>query len=212
MTLSGCGGGDSGDYRAVVSVNVLDSLYSPSWDPLEDSTVVYRVEISSPYGADTLSGVVPPSPIVVGDSVVVGLLQVAEDSSAPRRRIFRLQLAGHRVETSALPADVWQSFQDIMVSPDGRYVAYVGEEPSPAPARTYAIVREIATGTIIARGPAGRGCDCDEDTNHARWAAPDSFEIAVSREALGKGWERVAGNSTTRKIHIDTLAAEPRWP
>jgi hypothetical protein len=62
----------------------------------------------------------------------------------------------------------------------------------------------------VARGPSGGGCDCDEDSNYARWIAPDSFEIAVSHAITGAGWQLVAGRPS-RRVHIDTLRKEPEW-
>src|SRR6478672_5932979 len=112
-------------------IRVLDSTYTDSWEPMEDTGTVYRIEVVSPFGADTIRNVIPPAPIVVGDSLVIGMIQQSEDSSTPERRIFRLRLGGHRVETGALPEDVWSSYQDVLISPDGRYVAYVGEDSTP---------------------------------------------------------------------------------
>ena len=163
-------------------IRVLDSTYTQSWEPMEDTGIVYRIEVLSPLGADTIRNVIPPAPVVVGDSLVVGLVQLSEDSSTPRRRIFRLRLGQHRVETSPIPTDVWGSYKDVLISPDGRYVAYVAEDTAPASPGTYGIVRDLATRAVVVRGPGGGGCDCDEDFNHARWFAPDSFEIAVGRK------------------------------
>src|SRR3954462_1268690 len=161
---SGASGGD--DDRSATRIQVIDSAYTQSWQPMEDTSTVYRIAIVSPLGADTVRNVVPPAPIVVGDSLVIGLVQLSEDSSTPQRQIFRLRLGQHRVETSPLPEDVWPSFQDVLVSPDGRYLAYVGEDTMPANPGTYGIVRDLRTGAIVVKGPGGGGCDCDDDYNH----------------------------------------------
>jgi hypothetical protein len=155
--------------------------------------------------------VVPPAPIIVGDSLVMGLVQVSEDSSTPQRQIFKLRLGQHQVETSPLPEDVWPSYQDVLLSPDGRYLAYVGEDTTPANPGTYGIVRELKTGSIVVKGPGGGGCDCDDDYNHARWFAPDSFEIAVSHRNTSGGWQRLSGKASASRVHVDTLADEPDW-
>ena len=192
-------------------VSILDSTFTQSWQPMEDTGTVYRIEVVSPLGADTIRNVIPPAPIVVGDSLVIGLVQQSEDSSTPERRIFRLRLGGHRVETAPLPEDVWASYQDVLISPNGRYVAYVGEDTTPANPGTYGIVRDLATGEIVVKGPGGGGCDCDEDFNHARWFAPDSFEIAVAHTSTGSKWQRVSGRTSTRRVKVDTLNEEPDW-
>ena len=211
VVLSGaCGNDQSGD-NSRTRIRVLDSSFTQSWETMEDTGTVYRIEVVSPLGADTIRNVIPPEPIAVGDTLVIGLVQVAEDSSLPERQIFLLRLGQHRVETRPLPADVWESYQDVLVSPDGRYIAYVGEDTTPANPGTYGIVRDLRTGEIIAKGPGGGGCDCDDDLNHARWFPPDSFEIAVSHANSNGAWQRLSGRASTRRIHIDTLTVEPDW-
>ncbi len=201
---------DEGD-GSNTRIRVLDSTYTQSWEPIEDTGVVYRIEVVSPLGADTIRNVIPPAPIVVGDSLVIGLVQLSEDSSTPQRHVFRLRLGQHRVETSRIPEDVWPSYQDVLISPDGRYIAYVGEDTTPANPGTYGIVRDLATREVVIKGPGNGGCDCDEDFNHARWFAPDSFEIAVAHTARNSVWQRISGKASARRIHVDTLTDEPDW-
>ena len=201
---------ERGDTEERTHIRVLDSTLTQSWQTMEDTGFIYRLEILSPAGGDTVRNVIPPEPIIVGDTLVVGLLQVSEDSSLPRRQIFRLHLKDHRMETTAIPGDVWQDFQDLLVSPDGKYIAYVGEDTSTtrSSAGTYAIVRDLATRQVVVKGPGGGGCDCDTDLNHARWFPPDSFEIAVAHT---RSWLRVSGKASAGRIHIDTLGEEPDW-
>src|SRR5256714_2838487 len=193
-----CGGGDE---RASTRIQVIDSAYTESWEPMEDTGTVYRIAVISPLGADTIRNVIPPAPVIVGDTLVIGLMQVSEDSSTPERQIFRARLGQHRIETKPMPADVWASYQDVLVSPDGRYIAYVGEDSTPENPGTYAVVRNLANGEIMAKGPGGGGCDCDEDFNHARWFPPDSFEIAVAHTNTKGGWERISGKASARRMH-----------
>ena len=209
--LAGSCSDDSADDESQTSIRVLDSAYTQSWAAVEDTGMLYRIEVVSPLGADTVRQVIPPGPIAVGDSLVIGLIQVSEDSSAPQRQIFWLRLAEHRVETRPLPVDVWPFYQDVLVSPDGRYLAYVGEDTNPAHPGTFGIVRNLATGAAVVKGPADGGCDCDDDLNHARWFPPDSFEIAVSLAATARGWQRLSGKASARRVHVDTLRTEPDW-
>jgi hypothetical protein len=201
----------NGEDESRTRINVLDSAFTQSWQTMEDTGVVYRIEVVSPSGADTIRDVIPPAPVVVGDTLVIGLVQVSEDSSAPQRQIFRARLGQHRIETKPIPADVWSSYEDILVSPDGRYIAYVGEDTTPENPGTYAVVRNFATGEIVSKGPGGGGCDCDEDFNHARWFPPDSFEIAVAHTNTKAGWERISGKASAGRMHVDTLPDEPDW-
>jgi hypothetical protein len=192
-------------------INVLDSAFTQSWQTMQDTGVVYRIEVISPLGTDTIRNVIPPAPVVVGDTLVIGLMQVSEDSSTPQRQIFQARLGQHRIETKAMPADVWASYQDVLVSPDGRYIAYVGEDTTPENPGTYGVVRNLADGLVVTKGPGGGGCDCDEDFNHARWFPPDSFEIAVAHTNTKGGWERISGKASAGRIHVDSLTDEPDW-
>jgi hypothetical protein len=209
VVASGACGRNEGE--SATQVRVIDSTYTTSWAPMEDTGIVYRIEVVSPVGADTIRNVIPPAPIIVGDTLVIGLVQASEDSSTPQRQIFRLRLGQHRVETTPIPDDVWPSYQDVLVSPDGRFVAYVAEDSTPANPGTYAVVRDIKSGRMVVRGPGGGGCDCDEDFNHARWFAPDSFEIAVAHKNTSGTWERFSGKASLARVHVDTLTDEPDW-
>ena len=201
----------SGEEENRTRINVLDSTLTQSWQTIQDTGVVYRIEVISPAGADTIRDVIPPAPVIIGDTLVLGLVQVSEDSSTPQRQIFRERLRQHRIETTPIPPDVWPSYEDVLISPNGRYIAYVGEDTTPENPGTYAVVRDLQSGALLIKGPGGGGCDCDEDFNHARWFAPDSFEIAVAHTNRKAGWQRVAGRVSTRRIHVDTLADEPDW-
>ena len=192
-------------------IRVLDSTYTTSWQPMQDTGTVYRIEVVSPFGADTIRDVIPPAPVVVGDTLVLGLVQVSEDSSTPQRQIFRLRLGKHSLDTQPVPDDVWPSYQDVLISPDGRYIAYVGEDTTPSNPGMYGIVRDLKTGAIVVRGPGGGGCDCDEDFNHARWFPPDSFEIAVAHTNTNGTWQRLSGKASASRLHVDTLTDEPDW-
>ena len=208
LLIAACGGERAGSSTVIT---VIDSAFAPSWDATEDSALVYRMEIASRRGADTVSGVITPFPISVGDTLVVGLIQTSEDSSPPQRKVFRLRLREHAMETRPIPDDVWAFFHDFVFSPDGRYVAYVAEDPLPGQTGTFAVVRDVLTGEIVARGPPGGGCDCEVDSNYARWVLPDSFEIAVSHASTGGRWQRVSGRTSSKRVHVDTLPQEPAW-
>lgn len=207
--VAACRGGEGGSSSTVITV--IDSAFAPSWDATEDSGLVYTMEIASRRDVDTVSNVIAPFPIALGDTLVIGLMQASEDSSAPQRKIFRLRLRENALERVAVPHDVWAFFQDFVFSPDGRYAAYVAEDPMPGQTGTFAVVRDVLTGDVVVRGPAGGGCDCDVDSNYARWIPPDSFEIVVSHASTGAGWQRVSGRSSSRRVHVDTLRQEPAW-
>src|SRR6202162_5181702 len=82
----------NGEDESRTRINVLDSAFTQSWQTMQDTGIVYRIEVVSPFGADTIRNVVPPAPVVVGDTLVIGLVQVSEDSSTPQRQLFRARL------------------------------------------------------------------------------------------------------------------------
>jgi hypothetical protein len=102
---------------------------------------------------------------------------------------------------------VWPYYHDVVLSPDGRYIAYVADEDS----GTVGVIRALGTGGEIVRAGAGGGCDCDVDLNHARWFAPDSFEIAVAHTHTGGGWQVIAGRASTKTTSVTRVATEPQW-
>jgi hypothetical protein len=167
--------------------------------------MTYRVEVRDGTRRDTLNDVLEPLPIVVGDSLIMGL-RLNRDHAA--RVLFRFRVSSSALEVWSLPSDVWDVYHDIVVSPNGQYFAYVGMGDS----GTVAVVREVGTNVEIARGASGGGCECDVDLNHARWFAPDSFEIAVAHTHTDPGgWKLVAGRASERRASVSTLRQEPEW-
>jgi hypothetical protein len=183
------------------------------WDDLADSTLLFRYAIHTTIGTDTLESIVAPEPIVVGDTSVMGLI-LADDNEGRRgfwvdhdkghRELFTF-VPGRPLRRQPVPTDVFWIFNDIVPSPDGRLLAYVAEDSAVG---TFAAVRDLRTGKMVARGNGGGGCECDVDMNHARWITADSFEIAVAR---GDGWQIVSGRAGTRRVHTDIVAVEPEW-
>jgi len=199
--------------RSVVVLRVVDSSTAPPWNPMDDSTTVYRLDVHAPSMSRQVDSVISPLPIPVGDTAVIGLrlsVRTTPDTDATRR-LFSLNVATGRVDSWALPPDVWYVAYDVLPSPNGKYYAYVGEDSIPRRG-TMAIVRELRTGRVVVRGPAGGGCECDVDMNHVRWFAPDSFEIAVVHSELpNDGWLLIRGRASSGRFRVDTIATEPRW-
>jgi hypothetical protein len=212
MSSAACVARDAAAPRAAV-LRVVDSLEAPGWNAMADASTIYRVEARGARGVRLVDSVLAPLPIVVDDSLLIGLrlsVSGAGDEREGERRLFRLHLASGRLEIWSAPSDAWYVALDVVPSPDGRYVAYVADDTGRG--GTHAAVRELATGALVLRGPGGGGCDCDVDMNHARWFAPDSFEIAVAHTADdGGGWHRIAGRASARRFRTDTLSKEPSW-
>jgi hypothetical protein len=207
VSLTACQGEEVPASAAGMIVHVLDSaLTAPSWNPMADSVNTYRIAVATRGRGDTIVDVLAPLPTVVGDSAIVGVQLVRDDGEAGRA-LFRWSPSRPGLETWPVPTDAWYVYEDIVPSPDGRYFAYVGSDDS----GTVAIVRELGTGAEVIRGGAGGGCDCDVDLNHARWFAPDSFEIAVAHTATDRGWLLLAGRASTPRVSVSRLGSEPDW-
>lgn len=203
-----CAAPDSTRDRATEPMRVIDSsLTAPSWNTMSDSVVTYRLEVRSAGTLDTLTAIVTPLPVLVDDSLIVGLRVTSRNGDQSERQLFRHNLSSGRLESWALPADVWAYYHDVVPSPNGRYFAYVASSDS----GTVAVIRELGTGREVRRAGAGGGCDCDVDRNHARWFAPDSFEVAVDHTHTGRGWEIVAARASGQGLSITQVDKEPEW-
>jgi hypothetical protein len=191
-----------------IAWRIVDSSWSPSWDPMSDSIVVYRVAVQRRGSIDTLRDMIEPWPVAVSDSTIVGVQLVRRD---PSRQFLSFTLPSRRTSADPMSPDMEYQFNDVAVSPDGRYVAYVAADSVGLP---YGMVRELSSRTEVARGPSAAGCECDVDMNHARWVTPDSFEIAVVNTGSSKGGPRyllMAGNARLRRLHTTGLPDEPGW-
>src|SRR5262245_51450311 len=190
----------------ITDLVLIDSAQSEAgWDPMADTTTIFRYVIITTAGTDTLDMVVPPDPFVIGDTAVMGLILVGEREL--HRELFTF-VKGRPLKLQPLPDDVWYYFNDVVPSPDGRFLAYVADDTMRG---TFAAVRDLRTGRLVARGRVGGGCECDVDQNHARWISADSFEIAVSFARATGNWEIVSGRASKGRIHSQTVALEPEW-
>ena len=163
----------------------------------------YDLVVKSTYGTDTIPNQTGLDPVRIGDTLLVGL--VVGDSG---RQFFRYDARSHRVALLPLPTDVWFFFNDVAISPAGKYVVYLARIDT----ANQVVVREWPHGSVVVRGPLEPDCECDVDSHHAHWVTPDSFEVATSIDEQRHLWLRVAGNVRTRRVRTDTLRTDPRWP
>jgi hypothetical protein len=194
-----------------IRLRTIDSAEAEyTWNDYElnGGAEVYRVEVQGAGRVDTLSDIIYPMPFGVDGDTVAGLRLFNKDKHEGERHLFVYLPANREMRTWPVPDDVWWHFYDVVISPDARYVAYVGADSS----GTYPIVRELFTGRIIMRGAGGGGCECDSDRNHARWLNADSVEIAVAHHLGDEGfWLRLTGRPSKRVVHLDTLESAPKW-
>lgn len=207
IVMTGCGSAHQPSPR-IVDVEVVDSAVAAEvWNPMAEGTATYSVAVTTEMGADTIGMVIPPLPIIAGDTAVVGVWLVPGEEGDAEREIFSYRWA-KAMKRWPVPEDTYWVFHDLAVSPSGRYLAYVAMDDRYA---TLAAVNDLETGERVVEGAGRGGCDCDVDRNHARWVAPDSFEIAVALSNSTGGWEIVSGSASARRFHTDTVSSEPVW-
>jgi hypothetical protein len=188
-----------------VSWRIIDSSWVAPWDEMVDSAAVYRVAVVGPSHTDTLTDVLPPWPVIVGDSVVWGFKKIDDQSD---RELFRWSIPTKRMRTLALPTDILGGYNDVMISPGARFLSYVAKEDTGG---AYGVVRTLESQQLLWRGPTAAGCDCDIDLSHARWVTRDSFEIAVVSSSNGRGWAVSSGSVAARRAHLFYSPTEPDW-
>ena len=75
----------------------------------------------------------------------------------------------------------------------------------------YGYVGTVRGNRVILRTRPARGCECDVDTDHARWVTPDSFEFALSGVDDRGGWLYVSGSVTHHRTHYQRIDHDPNW-
>ena len=82
-----CHSGEHASSASRLRTRVVDSVRGRAWWSNDDSMFTYLVEIHATNSADTVRGVVPPMPTIVGDTQVIGL---RVDTAKYDRAIFTL--------------------------------------------------------------------------------------------------------------------------
>jgi len=183
---------------AATGVTVLDSA---KVDAFDGERWVYRIHAVSSVGSVVLDAL-RPLPVLASDSLLLGIRLRDLDST---RQLFAVTVPLGTQTLYPMPADLWPFFEDVAVSPDGRFVAYVAWVDGHPLAR----IRPWPGLDPVLSGPPAAGCECDVDRNHARWVTPDSFEIWVDGATEAGSGMLVRGNAGRRTIHVDTLASPP---
>ena len=200
-----CHSGEHASSASGLRTRVVDSVRGRAWWRNDDSMFTYLVEIRATNSADTVRGVVPPLPTILGDTQVMGL---RVDTAKYDRVIFTYDARSHRVEDQSLPLDAWPGLFDFSISPGGEYLLYVTWVSGPI--GEVAVIRNRRSGERVLTGPRWALCECDSDDHHAHWVTADSFEIARGVSSRSP-WERFSGSVSRRSVHTDTLPAEPHW-
>jgi len=186
--------------QTIQRVQLIDSVRTRHWSGMDD-TYSYRFLVTTAQRTDTIADLVDRSPVVSGDTVVVG---VVFNPSALGRRLLVVR-PNRPPQFVELPSDLWPFFTDLAVSPDARHLLYLATDRL---SDDRFMVRALADGSVIWAGLEQPPCDCDVDRNHARWLDSDTFEVATRIDLQHWRIARVALSGSTT---IDTIGAEPRW-
>lgn len=157
-----------------------------------------RVAVRSAGRVDTIPGVVTDAtPVVVGDTAVVGLRSDHDLTVG----LFRYDVRTRQVRDLPRPAG-WAPWSAPALAPDGRHVAWVGAD---GPARSYGAVARVADGAVVYRGPAVGSRETDARVDDVRWTSPAQFEIRIDLPLEVRGALRVRGQVTPVRAVIDTV-------
>jgi hypothetical protein len=170
--------------------------------------VVYlrRVAVRTDRSTDTLRGIVTlQRPVVVGDSIVYGLIYDGVDVVAGG---FRYQ-PGDGVERLAWPeTPIFNTTPTF--APDARHVAYVAGDSE----GVHPVILSWPQRAIVLRGPTVQPLQTDAGVDSEVWTGPDTVEIQVDLAIHGQAEFRTLryrANVPRRAAVTDTIA-KPNAP
>lgn len=187
-----------------VAVELVDSVVFD--DEIGSGNVLRRVVVRSSSGHRHVPGLLTlVAPVVVGDSVVLG---IGFDSTGALTHAFRYSLARHAVDTLPLPADYSPTLTVIAIAPDGRHIAYVrfpGDETATGVVRVWP-AGPVVVETPVVRVPAGDGL-----SGAADWLTAETFHLFIDIFADTTGrWLRFTGKVRSGLQRTDTIVVERR--
>jgi hypothetical protein len=190
-----------------VTAGLIDSM---EVEDMTSSHTEARVEVWTGMKADTIPTlVVARAPGVTRDGVVYG---VAITSDGRIGKAYQYDAKTRQLSFVPLPKDVNEWNSDITVSPDGRYVAYIGDES----AGIFGVVRDWPGMTLVTRTPPVKPYPSDYYTDQAHWIDTARFEFFIRTPAgvdstnhMISKFVVARGDVRDRSMTIDTLATRP---
>ena len=146
-----------------------------------------RVAVHTGAGVDTIDGVVTDQqPVIVGDSVVYGLVYDQQAVTAGFAYDVRTQTA----QRLTLPHQLFP-YSEPGLSPDGRHLAYLAMDSS---GRGYGAVAAWPSGEVVYRGQPVKMLETDAGVDAVQWLDANRFEIRIDlSHSVGGGTQRVRG-------------------
>ena len=187
---------------AIEGVALVDSI---PWTGELGGGVLHRVAVHRGGSTDTIPAITTDElPRVVGDSIVTGFVRA--DGRVPRGFVYHP--ARRRVESVPLPDD-FAGFLAHAISPDARWMAYVGKRADGSLDAN--VVRWPSGASVHESGPVD-GYPSDARNSRVEWSG-DALEIRIRLPVLdpdSSTWLVVAGNPDTGSFSADTVAVAER--
>ena len=138
-------------------------------------------------------------PVVVGDSVVYGLVYDQQAVTAA----FAYDVRTRTVRRLTLPHQLFP-YSAPRFSPGGSHLAYLAMDSS---GQGYGAIAAWPSGRVVYRGPPVRMLETDAGVDAARWEDPERFEIRIDRShSVGGGAQRIRGAVTAlESTVVDTV-------
>lgn len=186
--------------RPAVEAFLADSV--PYVNELTDG-VLHRVVVRSATRTHTLPGILAATPpVVVGDSLVVGIR--AEENRVVGLFTHDVRTGG----TRAIPAPPdWVSHAVPALAPDGRHIAYLAQLPT---GEGQGVVATVPAGRVVFRGPPARMLETDAGVDGIAWTDATRFEIRVDLTYQVGGTQRLRGTLAPLRVVVDTIRPAPR--
>lgn len=199
------GPADSASDAAAVAIDRVELVDSVPWKGGDGHGALHRVVVHRGGIPDTIPAILTDEPpVVVGDSIVTGITH----SGGGVTRGFVYRPALHRVESLPLPSDFVCTL-DHEISPDGRWLAYVGRR---ADGSLDANVASWPSGhVVLASGPVAadslQGADSAVEWSAGGVEIRIRLPLAVTSKSAK--WLVVSGDPGEGSLASDTVSVTP---
>jgi hypothetical protein len=159
-----------------------------------------RVAVHTGASVDTIDGIVTDQqPVIVGDSVVYGLVYDQQAVTAG----FAYDVRTQTVQRLTLPAQLFP-FSQPRLSPDGSHLAYLAMDSS---GRGYGAAARWPSARVIYRGQPVKMLETDVGVDAIHWLDTNRFEIHIDMShSVGGGAQRIRGAvSALDSTVVDTI-------
>jgi hypothetical protein len=175
-------------------------LVDPHTSEEGESDPYYRIEIAGARVDTIRSFWTTDEPTLIGDSAIVGTMS---DTMGTRTNFFRYRLASRTLDTIDMPSLFHDALSGIVISPDGRYLAWANLDHN---GHAAAEVRTFPNGQLVSRSAQTAISPSDGRLAHPHWAGVDSAVISVWANVVpNRPWVQYRFVRTLNSWRVDTL-------